>query len=134
MQKIRVTLVTGRTIDQGATKEHGKLSDDYLNNVAVCELDPEDLSRVGIKEGSTIRVSTGHGKVVVKARKSRRTPHVGIAYMPYGLWVNQIINSQTHGTGMPSFKGIQAEIEAAPEEKVLNILQLLKKNYREKRR
>ncbi len=130
MSKIEVTLLTGRTIDQGTSKEHGKLSDEYRENVAICEIDPYDLEELSIKENSNIEVSTKHGSIVVKAKKSRRAPHPKIVYMPFGLWANVIVNPRTHGTGMPSFKGIPAEIQPAPTEKVLSIQQLLKQNFR----
>jgi len=130
MSTIEVTLLTGRTIDQGTTKEHGKLSDEYRENVAICEMDPNDLKELDVKENSNIRVSTKHGSVIVKVKESKRAPHPKIAYMPYSLWVNIIVNPQTHGTGMPSFKGIAAEIQAAPTEKVPSIPQLLKQTFR----
>ncbi len=130
MSKIKVTLLTGRTIDQGTTKEHGKLSDEYRESVAICEVDPNDLKKLGIKEGSNVKISSDYGVVVVKAKESKRGPHPEIVYMPYGLWANIIVNPQTHGTGMPSFKGIAAEIQPASEEKVPTLPQLLKKAFR----
>ena len=129
MQKVKVTLLTGRTIDQGTTKEHGKLTEVYQENVAICEMDPNDLKKLDIKENTNIRISTKYGTTVVKAKESKRAPHPEIAYMPYGLWANILIDSQTHGTGMPSFKGIKAEIQSAQNENVPTILQILKKTF-----
>ncbi len=126
MPRKKVTLISGRTIDQGVTKEHSKLSEAYLESVAICEIDPRDLEELGVKENSNVKVSTKHGAVVVKAKVSKRAPHADIVFMPYGLWVNIIADPKTHGTGMPSFKGIEAEIEPAPTEHVQNIPQLLK--------
>lgn len=131
MAKLKVTLLTGRTIDQGTTKEHGKLSDAYRENVAICEVDPEDLEDLDIRENSNVKISTQYGAVVVKAKESRRAPHSGIVYMPYGLWANVVVDPQTHGTGMPSFKGIPAELQPAPAEQVLSIHQLLKRTFKE---
>lgn len=130
MSKIKVTLLTGRTIDQGTTKELSKLSDEYRENVAICEIDPDDLKELDVKENSNVKISTEHGTVVVKAKESNRAPHPKIAYMPYGLWVNIIIDPKTHGTGMPTFKGITAEIQPAPEETVQTIPHLLKNTFR----
>ncbi|UCH31030.1 MAG: molybdopterin dinucleotide-binding protein [Candidatus Bathyarchaeota archaeon] len=129
MQKLRVTLLTGRTIDQGTAKEHGKLSDIYLESVAICDMDPNDMKKLGIRENSNIKITTKHGEIIVKATESKRAPHSQIVYMPYGLWANILVNSATHGTGMPSFKGIKAEIQPAPTEKISNIPQLLKQTY-----
>jgi len=41
MVKLRVSLLTGRTLEQGRGKEYGKLSEEYWRDVAVCEMDPE---------------------------------------------------------------------------------------------
>jgi formylmethanofuran dehydrogenase subunit D len=131
MGKIKVTLISGRTINQGTGKEHGKTSQEYYENVAICEIDPEDLKTLNIKGGTNIKVSTEHGQVTVKAIESKRGPHPKIIYMPYGPWVNAIVNPITHGTGMPSYKGIPAEIEpAAPTEQVLGLQELLKQTFR----
>lgn len=132
MSKIEVTLVTGRTIDQGASKEHGKLSREYREYVATCEIDPDDLKDLNVKENSNVLVSTEHGRVVVKAKASKRTPHRRVAYMPYGLWANLVMASETDGTGMPSFKGIRAEIEPAQTEEVQTVEQLLKQTFRKR--
>ena len=126
MQKIKVTLISGRTIDQGVTKEHSKLSEAYRDNVAICEIDPSDLRALGVKEDSPVKVSTEHCAVVVKAKASKRAPHPRIVYMPYGLWANVIIGSKTHGTGMPSYKGIAAEVQPAQTENITSIQQLLR--------
>jgi formylmethanofuran dehydrogenase subunit D len=129
LPRIKVTLISGRTIDQGTTKEHSKLSEAYLESVAICEMDPQDLKELGIKENSNVKVSTEHGAVAVKAKVSKRAPHPKIVFMPYGLWANIVTDPKTHGTGMPSFKGIEAEIEPAPTEHVQSIPQLLKQTF-----
>ncbi|UCD96876.1 MAG: molybdopterin dinucleotide-binding protein [Candidatus Bathyarchaeota archaeon] len=123
---MKVTLLTGRTIDQGATKEHGKLSTIYFDNVAICEIDPEDMKTLKLKDNATVKVTTEHGEVNVRGRTSKRGPHPGVVYMPYGIWTNIIIDPQTHGTGMPTYKGIKAEIAPAPAESVFSPEELLK--------
>lgn len=127
---LKVTLLTGRTLRQGQGKEQGKLSELYLKSVAVCEMDPDDIKRLGIRENTNVKVATDCGSVVVKAVKSLRAPHPNIVFVPYGPWVSLIMNSKTHGTGMPSFKGIKAEVEPAPTEPVLSLPELLKQHFR----
>jgi formylmethanofuran dehydrogenase subunit D len=127
--KLRVTLLTGRTIEQGVGKERGKTSNEYMESVSVCYMDPQDLKKLGIKEKTNVQVSTAHGSVVVKALKSLRVPHPGIIYIPYGPWANVIVNPETHGVGMPSLKGIPAEVEPAPDKPVLNLKELLRKQF-----
>jgi formylmethanofuran dehydrogenase subunit D len=130
LQRERFVLLTGRTIYQGVGKEQGKLSDEYLNSVAICEMDPEDMSRMTIMENSNVRITTPSGSVVVKAVKSLRTPHPRILFMPYGPWASLIMASETHGTGMPSLKGVPATIEVTLKEKILTVRELLDANYR----
>jgi len=126
---LTVTLITGRTIDQGVGKERGKMSKEYMDNVSVCFLDPRDLVKLGIKEKTNVLVSTEYGSVVVQALKSLRAPHVGIVYIPYGPWANAIVNPETNSIGMPSFKGIPARVESAGGERVLTLPELLKKQF-----
>lgn len=133
MPKLKVSLLTGRTIDQGKGKEYGKLSREYWESVTICFLDPEDLKFLEVKENENIKVTTKSGSVVMKAVKSARTPHPRIAFIPYGPWASIIMNQKTHGTGMPSLKGIPAEIEPAPKEKVLSLSELLNKYYKVKK-
>lgn len=127
--KLRVTLLTGRTIEQGVGKERGKSSKEYVESVSVCYVDPEDLKRLGVKEKTNVLVSTGYGSVVVKAVKSLRGPHPGVVFVPYGPWVNVVVDPETHGVGMPSLKGIPAEVEPAPGKSVLSLEELLREQF-----
>jgi formylmethanofuran dehydrogenase subunit D len=123
---INVILVTGRTISQGTTREGKKKLKEYMESAAVCELDPEDLGKLGIKDGDLVRIKTSYGSVVVRAKASTQAPHSGIVFIPMGPWANEVIGSDTDSIGMPSFKSIQAEIEAALNEKILDALSLIK--------
>jgi formylmethanofuran dehydrogenase subunit D len=127
--QLQVTLITGRTIEQGVGKEQGKASEAYAESVAVCYVDPQDLKKLKVKENSNVLVSTEHGSVVVKAVKSLRGPHVGIVFVPYGPWANAIIDPSTDGIGMPSMKGISAQVEPAPNKQILSLTELLKVQF-----
>ena len=127
--KLSTLLVTGRTIEQGVGKEHGKGSQDYLENVAVCYIDPEDLKQLKIKEKTPVQVSTPYGSVVVRAMKSRRGPHPRLIFIPYGPWANAITDPETDSIGMPSLKGVPAELEPAPDKSVMSLKELLEKQF-----
>jgi len=127
--KLRVTLLTGRTIEQGVGKERGKTSRGYMESVSVCYVDPEDLKRLRIKEKTNVLVSTDYGSVVVKAVKSLRGPHPGVIFIPYGPWVNVVVDPETQGVGMPSLKGIPAQVESAPDKTVLSLEEILRKQF-----
>ena len=105
---LKVTLITGRTINQGATIEN-KTSSDYMEATAYCELNSKEAGLLG-KPGINVRVKTPHGDVVVKLKENNGNPD-GIAFIPMGPWANAVVDPDTKGCGMPGFKGIPAEIE-----------------------
>ena len=118
-------MLTGRTIEQGKGKEMGKMSKVYLESVVLCFMDPTDMKALGLKENTNVKVTTKFGSVVLKAVKSLRAPHPKMIFIAYGPWASRIADPETNGTGMPSLKGIPAEIEPAPNEKVLSIQELV---------
>lgn len=128
--KLQVTLITGRTIEQGVGKERGKASKEYVESVSLCYMDPEDLKKLGIKEKTNVQVSTDYGSVVVKALKSLRAPHPSVIFVPYGPWANSVVDPKTHSIGMPSLKGIPAKVEPAPDKPLLNLEQLIKEQFK----
>lgn len=121
---IKVVLLSGRSIGQGRGKEAGKESQLYAEAVTSCELDQSDLKSLGVQPGANVRVATPSGSVVLVARRSAH-PHPGIAFIPYGPWANVLTDQATGGTGMPSYKGIAAEISPAPSERVLSLRELI---------
>ena len=126
MTSLKVLLLTGRSLSQAKGKEYGKLSKQYFEGVATCELDPEDLKTLGISPGENVRVATKSGSVVVRAVASTQSPHRGLAFIPYGLWASMLSDVETDGTGMPSFKGVEAEVVPARGEKVPSFEELVK--------
>ena len=122
---MKVTLVSGRSLGQARGKVMGKFSEEYLRNVAICEMNPEDLKSLGVSPGQNVKVTTRSGSVVVRSAIASQASQRGIVFMPYGPWVNMVIPSETYGTGMPSMKGIEAEVTAAPDEKLLDLRSLV---------
>ena len=98
--------------------------------MTICEIDPEDMRYLGVKENQNVKITTDYGSVVVRAVKSLRAPHRGAVFVPYGPWASIVVNPKTHGTGMPSFKGIEAIIEPASNEQVLRLQELLQQHYK----
>jgi len=113
---LRVTILTGRTIDQGCEKELGKTSKEYIESVSILEMNGEDMKKLGVKDGERVKVTTEFGSIVLVAKKSLRIRSPGSAFIPYGPWANFIMGSDTDGTGMPLLKGVSAQIEPTDEE------------------
>ncbi len=129
MTLIKVRLVTGRSIGQGRGKEIGKFSKQYFESVAICELNPDDMKILSVPEGGHVKITTAFGETVVAAHASRQHLPKGIAFIPYGPWVNRVTDPQTHGSGMPSLKGIEAEITPALDEQVLDLESLVRRSF-----
>jgi formylmethanofuran dehydrogenase subunit D len=127
--KLHVTLLTGRTIEQGVGKEYGKASLEYFEACSMCYMDTEDMKKLGLKNNTNILVTTPIGSVVLKAVKYLRGATPGLIYIPYGPWANAICSDATTSIGMPSFKGTPADVEAAPDKKVLTIEELLMSEF-----
>ena len=112
-------LISGRSLDQGIFKEsYGKLSDRYLTAISTVYMNPEDIKELGIREGSYVEVSTNSGKIygIVRADANIRR---GLIFIPYGVFVNQLVDSETKGLGMPNFKEVVVEVK--PVEKIERI-------------
>lgn len=124
-QKLRATLITGRTIEQGVGKELGKGSVEYYDSCAVCFFDKSDMLKLGIKNGSTVKVTSKYGSVIVKAQKYPWGTNPGMVFIPCGSWANVITGDETFSMGMPLFKGFPVEVEAAPNEHVMTLDELL---------
>ncbi|MEM0049913.1 MAG: molybdopterin dinucleotide binding domain-containing protein [Candidatus Bathyarchaeia archaeon] len=125
-------LITGRTINQGKFKEHAKITEKYMESVAVCEMHIDDMMKIGVRDGDNIKVITKDGSVVVKVKRSKRIKTPGVVFIPFGPWVNSILPSETEGTGMPQLKGFKVRIEPTSEP-VPNIKELLLKTYGSKK-
>src|SRR3989304_3413791 len=113
-QKLRVTLITGRTIDQGVGKELGKGSQEYYESCAVCFLDPVDIKKLGLKNDMNVQVTSKYGSVILKAKKYNRGAMPGMIFIPCGLWANAICGLETYSMGMPLYRGFTVEVEPAP--------------------
>ena len=125
-QKLHVTLITGRTIEQGVAKEQGKSSPEYFEACAMVYIDAQDMKKLNLKNGDHVLVTTPDGSVVVRAIKYPRAETPGLIYIPYGPWANAICSDATTTIGMPSFKGTPAEVEAATDKPVLSMEELLR--------
>ena len=128
-QKLKVTLLTGRTIEQGVGKEAGKATQGYFESTTMAYMDICDMKKLGVQNKTNILVTTPNGSVVHKAVKQPRRAMPGMIYIPYGPWANSIVSNETTSIGMPSFKGTPAEVEAAPDKSVLTLKELLKSQF-----
>jgi len=102
-------LITGRTTKQGAALHKGKDSDEYRQATGFVAMSRADRERLGVEEGRSVRVRTAFGETELELREGELPP--GIIFVPMGPTVNALIGSETRGTGMPDFKGLEVEVE-----------------------
>jgi formylmethanofuran dehydrogenase subunit D len=105
-------LIPGRTSRQGTSLNEGKLTAEYIDEVATVQMNPLDMQRLGLLTGTQVRLRSALGATVVKcqAAKSNELPQ-GLLFMPYGDCSSQLMGADTHGTGMPTSKGIDVAVE-----------------------
>jgi len=104
-----LTLITGRTTTQGKSLHLGKESKEFLEEVLKVEMNPEDMARRGLADGAEVRVRSEHGEMKGRVRQS--DVPVGLVFIAYSYFCNQLVGGDTGGTGMPSSKGIRVQVE-----------------------
>ena len=82
------------------------------------------MNSLGVEEGQSVRINTSYGSVIMSLKVSKGL-EPGMAFLPYGLWANQVFGSFTGGTGMPSYKGVEASIEPAKGKPVPSLEELV---------
>jgi formylmethanofuran dehydrogenase subunit D len=128
--KIKLNLISGRTIQQGVSMEGGKEKPAYRDACGIIEIDPADFKKLGAWRNTNVRVTSEYGSVVVKAIEATQGPHPGLGWIPMGPWANQVINPNTYSTGMPTFKGVPVEVDVAADEPVYDSITLISKAVR----
>lgn len=120
--KRRIFLITGRTVEQGASLE-SKTLESYFESTCICEMNEELMKELGIKDGDSVKVTSDFGEVVVRAKRNDGNPP-DIIFIPMGLWANLVVEPQTCGTGMPGYKAIEVKIEKT-DEKPKSMIEIL---------
>ncbi len=107
-----MVLVPGRSSKQGTSLNKGKLKQEYLLITSTLEMNSDDMQRLGLEEGDSVRLSNEVGETVVtcKGRKPEDLPS-GILFIAYGPPSSQLMDGDTAGTGMPLSKNIEVLVE-----------------------
>jgi formylmethanofuran dehydrogenase subunit D len=105
-------LIPGRTALQGTTLNEGKLTEGYIKETSTLLMNPDDMARLGLKTGDQVRIRSEQGQVEIpcQAAKPGDLPP-GLLFLPYGDKSSQLMGGDTHGTGMPTSKGMDVELE-----------------------
>lgn len=106
----------GRTSKQGQQINVGKEYAEYQALVNTVTMHPDDMKELGIVSGGTILVRTEHGETTFQCQEGK-VP-LGMLFVPYGPPTCKLMGGSTDGTGMPTSKGWEVEVEpVGPEAK-----------------
>lgn len=105
-------LIPGRTSKQGTTMNEGKFTPGYIDEINTLQMNPADMTRLGLKTGDKVRVRSEQGVIELPclAAKVGELP-AGLLFLPYGDQSSKLMGGDTHGTGMPTSKGIDVDVE-----------------------
>jgi formylmethanofuran dehydrogenase subunit D len=109
MDKLKLILIAGRSLKQGTGLNIGKESTDYQEAVTAIELNGAEMARLGLQDGDLVKVKAVGGEVSMHCRGTD-VPE-GLAFMAYGPWSSELMDEETHGSGMPDSKGFEVEVE-----------------------
>lgn len=104
-------LIPGRTSRQGTGLNEGKYSNDYLDEINTVLINPEDMQRLGLQDGDTVRMWTDYAEVQVTCKTDKGECPPGIVFISYGDKSSRLMQGETHGSGMPTSKGMDVQIE-----------------------
>ena len=105
----RFLMNAGRTTKQGQQINVGKDHAAYQAIVGTVTMHADDMKDLGVQSGGRIRVSSDCGEAVFLCKEGK-VPQ-GMVFVPYGPPTCHLMGQTTDGTGMPTSKGWEVEIE-----------------------
>ena len=109
MSTRRFVMNAGRTTKQGQQINVGKDSPEYQAIVGTLNMHPEDMKEAGIASGGSVRVRSEYGEATFTCVEGK-VPQ-GMIFCPYGPPSCRVMGNHTDGTGMPTSKGWEVEVE-----------------------
>jgi len=98
-----------RTAKQGAQINVGKDDEEYQKIVNTLTISAADMQSLGIAAGDSVRVRTEYGEATFQCEVGK-VPD-GLLFVPYGPPTCRLMGGNTDGTGMPTSKGWEVEVE-----------------------
>jgi len=105
----RFLLNPSRTSKQGQQINVGKDNDEYRKIVNTLSMHEQDMQSLGISAGDSVRVKTEFGEATFQC-ETAKVP-LGMLFVPYGPPTCRLMGGSTDGTGMPTSKGWEVEVE-----------------------
>jgi formylmethanofuran dehydrogenase subunit D len=102
-----------RTTKQGQQINIGKDYPEYQAIVNTMTMNPDDMKAAGIAAGSSVRVKSDNGEATFLCQEGK-VP-AGMIFVPYGPPTCRLMGQTTDGTGMPTSKGWEVQVEPCPQ-------------------
>ena len=108
-------LIPGRTSKQGVGISEGKFKEGYRTETETLQVNPQDMQRIGLKDKDRVRLISEWGQieVVITPSKGDELPP-GLLFIAYGDLSSRLMGGDTHGSGMPTSKGLDVELQRLP--------------------
>lgn len=106
-------LIPGRTSEQGCGISEGKFQEKYQQEINTLQVSPGDMQRLGLVDGNRVRLTGEQGQVVevnVITAKKDELPD-GMLFIAYGDISSRLMDGDTHGSGMPTSKGMDVQLD-----------------------
>ena len=105
-------LIPGRTSKQGCGISEGKFGESYQSEINTLQVNRDDMTRLGIVAGQKVRLVSEFGQIDVRTKPAPgdELPS-GILFIAYGDLSSRLMGGDTHGSGMPTSKGIDVRLE-----------------------
>lgn len=104
-------LIPGRTSRQGTGLNEGKYSADYQEEISTLLVNPADMRRLGLADGDRVRMGNEMGAVEVVCKSAKDECPPGLLFISYGDASSRLMGGETHGSGMPTSKGLDVWLE-----------------------
>jgi formylmethanofuran dehydrogenase subunit D len=108
----KLTLITGRSTEQGIGISTGKSGSRYRSATTIVQLSASDMGRFGLHDGDTVRLRSRFGEATATCH-AEDLPE-GLAFMAFGPATSQLTGDETHASGMPDGKALEVELERVP--------------------
>mgnify|MGYP002623088738 CR=1 FL=1 len=105
----RFLLNPARTSKQGQQINVGKDNAEYEAIVNTLTMHADDMQSLGVSKGDSVCVRTEHGEATFQVEEGKVPP--GMLFVPYGPPTCRLMGGGTDGTGMPTSKGWEVEVE-----------------------
>jgi len=110
----RFVLNAARTAKQGQQINIGKDCAEYDAIVSTVTMHPADMKALGIESGAKVKVRTEQGEATFTCAEGK-VPE-GMLFVPYGPPTCRLMSGDTDGTGMPTSRGWEVDVEPVESE------------------